>query len=71
MGDYQEKVRGKWQGLSSRLATPVIIQLGGMQLPVSSLEAQLHSYELAGQDTDTSKIEAIRAALKRQRTAVE
>jgi hypothetical protein len=71
MGDYQERVRGKWQGLSSRLATPVIIQLGGMQLPVSSLEAQLRSYESAGQDTETSKIEAIRAALKRRRTAAE
>ncbi len=69
MGDYQENVQGTWHALADRLISPIIIELEGMRLPVSSLQAQLQSYELAGQDKDTAKIEAIRTILRKDGTA--
>jgi len=71
MGDYQEKVRGKWQDFNSRLTSPVIIQFEGMQLPLSSLANQLYSYDSSGRKQDKAKITAIREVLKSRREAQE
>lgn len=66
MGDYEEKVKGKWQGFDSRLTSPVMIQFKGMELPVSELSEQLKSYEQSGREKDSGKIEQIRKALEKQ-----
>jgi len=71
MGDYREKVKGKWQDSTPRLTSPVIIQLEGMQLPVSPLHAHLRSYESLGQEKNAAKIAAIGAILKSRRTTAE
>ncbi|MBA7628548.1 hypothetical protein ES703_36036 [subsurface metagenome] len=69
MGDYQEKIRGKWQDFDSRLTSPVIIHFGEMQLPVSLLRAQLRSYKSSGREQDVAKVAAIRAVLRSRETA--
>ena len=71
MGDYQDKVKGKWQDFNSRLTSPVIVQFEEMQLPLSSLANQLYSYESSGQKQDKAKITAIREVLKSRREVQE
>jgi len=71
MGDYQEKVKGKWQDLNSRLTWPVILQFEGMHLPLSALSDQLYSYEALGRKQDKAKITAIREVLKSRQGAEE
>ncbi len=71
MGDYQDKVKGKWQDFNSRLTSPVIVQFEEMQLPLSSLANQLYSYEASGQKQDKAKITAIREVLKSRREVQE
>lgn len=71
MGDYQEKMKGKWQDFNSRLTSPVIVQFEGMQLPLSSLADQLYSYEALGRKRDKAKITTIREVLKSRREAEE
>lgn len=64
MGEFQEKANQKWHFDSkARLSSPVIIQFGGMQLPVSSLLLQLRSYESSAREKDAAKVIAIKAAL--------
>jgi hypothetical protein len=63
IGEFQEKVKGRWHGDDSPLTSPTIIQFEGIQLPVSSLQTELRFYETAGREKDIAKIAAIRTIL--------
>jgi len=63
MGEFQEKAKRKWFNSKARLASPIIIQFDGMQLPVSPLLLQLRSYESALRPKDAAKVIAIKATL--------
>ena len=63
MGDFEERVGEEWIPLSERLSSPIMIPLGSMEIPVSSLQDQLVSYQRLGRKEDRVKIDAIKRAL--------
>lgn len=63
MGEFREKSKQKWFDSKARLASPVIMQFYGMQLPVSPLLLQLRSYESSAREKDAAKVIAIKAVL--------
>jgi hypothetical protein len=70
MAEYQEKVEGQWKDLGSRLDSPILVQIGTLSVPVSSLLSQLQSYASSGREKDKAKVSAIRAFLKSRANCV-
>jgi hypothetical protein len=66
MGDLEEKVSEEWISLSDRLYSPVMIQLGSIEVPVSPLRLQLKSYQRLKREKDKLKIDAIKKALQKK-----
>jgi len=62
----KEKIYNQWVDLSSRLISPKILNVEGIDLPVSSLREQLKAYEGLGREKDFIKIQKIKEILERQ-----
>lgn len=66
MGDFREKRGNEWVSLNERLLSPVIVEIDGTPIPVSSLEDQIVSYEKLGRPKDSERIEKIREVLEQE-----
>ena len=64
MGDFREKRGNEWVSLNERLLSPVIIEIDGIPIPVSSLKDQIESYEKLGRPKDSERIGKIREVLE-------
>lgn len=67
MGDLEEKIEGKWVSLNKRIESPVFVNVLGIQVPVSSLEEQLSSYEKSKRQKDILRVKKIHEALAKQK----
>jgi hypothetical protein len=65
MGDLKEKDRNSWKSLSDRLVSPKIVEIEGMQIPVSKLEEQLKSYEKIRTPKARIRVKKIREVLEK------
>jgi hypothetical protein len=63
MGDFKEKRDNEWFSLEERMLSPVIVEIDGIPIPVSSLENQIVSYEKLKRPKDSKRIDKIREAL--------
>ncbi|MFA4873652.1 MAG: hypothetical protein WC659_07050 [Patescibacteria group bacterium] len=64
MGNLREKLDNQWTSLSKRLASPKLIEINKMKIPVSPLITQLNAYEKLGRKKDALRVKKIRHALK-------
>ena len=64
MGNLRVKLEGIWVSLSNRLKSPIHVQMGSLNIPVSLLHDQLQFYEKLGRDKDKERILKIREVLK-------
>jgi predicted nucleotidyltransferase len=63
MGDLREKRGNEWVSLTERLMSPIIIEIDGTPIPVSSLKDQIVSYEKLGRPKDSERVAKIRKIL--------
>lgn len=67
MGDLETFIDGRWTNVTAdRLRLKRLCRVGDLEVPVSSLEQQLESYEKLNRKKDARTIEAIRDALRKQ-----
>jgi len=66
-GNLKEKVGNKWVSLSKRLANPKFIKIKGIEIPVSSLKAQLASYKKGRRKKDAFRVQKIKEYLAKQK----
>lgn len=64
MGDLEERIGSIWVSLSDRLVSPKLVQIDSIDIPVSSLEAQLKSYRLSKRKQDKIRSQKIQESLK-------
>ncbi len=67
MGNLREKHGSQWVSLSTRLKSVKLIEMNGMEIPVSSLHEQKRAYEELGRKKDAIRVRKIKEALERQR----
>ena len=64
MSDLEERIGSMWVSLSDRLVSPKLVQIDRIDVPVSSLEAQLESYRLSNRKQDKIRSQKIQESLK-------
>jgi len=63
MGDFKEKIKNRWISLEYRLKENKVIDVHGMNIPVSLLTDQLESYESSERRKDFVRTRKIKDAL--------
>jgi predicted nucleotidyltransferase len=63
MGDLKENIDNEWISVSGILASPKILEIEGIHIPVSPLEQQLRAYERLGREKDFIRMQKIKKLL--------
>ncbi len=65
MGDLRILINGEWVSYSNRLDRRVLVEVGGMKLPVTPLKDHLESYARMKRKGDEDKVRKIRDTLEK------